>query len=162
MPARIKLYADVDGTLAVPPYGLHESAQVVVRGYQLTIHWNAEVVSRLAALSHLPGTEWWWLIAWGTDAVRVLDLLWGIESASVVDSTEQVGDWSHRSKQAAVAEDQKLDRTPFVWMDDLAIDNLDAELKLLRRDSLLVPVNGNVGVKITDVERIETFIEQWA
>ena len=162
MSNRIKIYADVDGTLATPPYGPHVSAELSVRCYNLVIHWNPEVIQRLAALSRNPSIEWWWLTAWGQDAVELLDPLWGIESAGVIDWSEPVGDYSHFSKRLAVVDDQALDPTAFIWMDDLALKNLTPDLGLFRGDALLVPVNEHVGVTVTDVRGIEDFVSRWS
>lgn len=155
---RVKIYADVDGTLAVGKFHRHLTAEVVVQGHALTIRWRPDVVEPLAALSHLRGIEWWWLTAWGADAVTLLDPLWGINSAGVIDWAEPFGDWMHVTKRRAVIADQELDPTPFVWMDDVALQKLEEGSPLRRGDSLLISVNDLVGVTLDDVEAVKEFL----
>lgn len=159
---RIKIYADVDGTLNVYQYQRHLTADVEARGYTIPVRWNEEVIERLAKISQLDSVEWWWLTAWGQDARDVLDPLWGIESTGVMDWGEEPGDALHRSKWLPVRADQDAHRTPFVWMDDMALRDLTPDEFVTREDALFLSCNELIGIQPEDVDRIDAFIERWA
>ena len=159
--SRIKVYADVDGTLTTGIFNHHQTVVVEAHGQALTLRWRQETIESIAAISKHPSIEFWWLTAWQGEAVRVLDPLWGIGSAGVIDWAEPYGDWMHTSKRAAVLEDQELDATPFICIDDLAMQKLEEDSPLRRPDSLLLAVNELVGLTLSDISAIHEFVERF-
>lgn len=132
----LRIYLDVDGVIT--PYYNHEQgapegyrvAQLNVDNYNLMnsgnptqavqFAWNESVIERLAVLSHNPKVDLVWLTAWKHNAPKHLDLLLNITSLGFLDWSIKLSDYTQVFKKVAIEEDQELNPSQFIWVDDIA------------------------------------------
>lgn len=149
-----------------------ELPEIKNRYRKISLQWSNELVQRIAALSRQ--TNFIWLTTWKSEASRLLDPLWNIDSLGYLDwnirsDLGSVLKWSTLSDflESMKACHQKL--PAWIWVDDDEIVvKAGAELQHNRRydnisDSfspLIVRTNKLWGLDRREIFKIEDFVYQ--
>lgn len=164
---RTRIYADVDGTLALDADLLTEMPQGFT--YEHTFHrygraaiaFHPQRIQRLAALSRK--ADWLWLTSWGEHAVKNLAPLWGVEGSRALPVMDSSNDPRQFWKLDLIEAIQTVSPSRFVFIEDRAIDEYTAgdgwwQEQVESGSALLVCSDETTGVTDQQVAEVERFV----
>jgi hypothetical protein len=162
---KVHIFCDVDGVINIypdAPYRL-EKGQVAVTvdgtAQVFPLHWRKEVSDFFSELSHVE-VEFVWLTTWREYAPKVLDPLWNITSKGFMPWDNKLNDYHQHYKGLALEEWAKAHpRTPFIWIDDIALRSWETHSFSDRENVLgIMPYSGD-GLTDDNLSKIKEFIE---
>lgn len=172
----VRLYSDVDGVSVLQfetmeareAHRPHAKIDMLQAGYgevkvrPLTVEWNSTATEALATYSRSSKVDFVWLTSWYWNAPRSLDPLFGIHSQGFLPWGQGKSDYTQIFKAVALAEDQKRNPCPFIWIDDVA--TTPSAVAYLKKEgididnALIIQTDMVDGLVEKDIERIDYFL----
>lgn len=166
-PRKVHVFCDVDGVINIyadAPYRLEKGNVAITvddRAQVFPLHWRKEVTDYLSEISHME-IEFVWLTTWREYAVKSLDPLWNIASKGFMPWDNKLSDYSQVYKGIALeAWSIQNPKTPFIWIDDIALRSWES-LAFAKRENVLgiMPYSGD-GLTDDNIHRMKEFIAKY-
>jgi hypothetical protein len=163
---KVHIFCDVDGVINVypdAPYKLEEGSVAIafegeVRVFPL--HWRKEVTDFFSDISPSE-VEFVWLTTWRSHAPKALDPMWGISSRGFLEWDNKNQDYEQSQKGIALQEwAEQHPKTPFIWIDDVALKSWDSLSFSSREDVLGIMPYGWDGIALSNIEAMKEFIKK--
>lgn len=162
---KVHIFCDVDGVINVypdAPYRLEKSQVAITvedRAQVFPLHWRKEVTDFFSEISHNNDVEFVWLTTWREYAPKVLDPVWNISSKGFMPWENKLSDYTQMFKGVALDSWAKANpKTPFIWIDDIALKTWSALTFAKRSDVLgIMPYSGD-GLTDENLKVIKDFI----
>ena len=164
--SKVHIFCDVDGVINIypdAPYRLEKGSVAVTvddSAKVFPLHWRREVSDFFSELSH-GQVEFVWLTTWRHYAPKVLDPLWNITSKGFLQWENKLQDYNQVFKGIALEEWAAAHpKTPFIWIDDIALRSWEG-LSFANRDDVLgiMPYSGD-GLTEDNLAFIKDFVKK--
>lgn len=163
------LYCDVDGVINIATMQLRKfENKIIFRklptkagekfwAVPLNITWRKQVSTALSLMN----VNFFWLTTWNHQAVNILEPLTGIKSAGVLDYKMPLREtMSQHSKYLLLKKHQKINPTPFIWIDDVATKHYLKDDFPTTQPHLVIRTQTKQGITDEHITQINEFISK--
>lgn len=169
---KVTVYCDVDGVLNVKRKSVGHSAEKAFRKLPLLagkilpkvnlwFRWQEEIIRKFSDEIIGGDTLFVWLTTWNYEAVSTVEPLTGLISHDVLEYRMRFHELkTQRRKYLLLKEHQKINPSPFIWIDDVATRSYRESDWEDSHPHLIIRPSSTFGITEKELMQITEFMKQ--